>query len=90
MHDRLFPGEIEHVAETCLKAQQFFVNRKAPAIYAVHGMDVPPERLHVERLFVQGNAQFLAAANLREIVADSFRSAQQAVGKGGMSTALSS
>ena len=83
MHNRLGAGEVQHVAEARLETQQFVIDGEAPAIDPVHRMHVASDGLDVERLLMLGNAQLVTAAELREILAQGFRLAQQAVGKGG-------
>ena len=81
MHNRFRASQVKQVTEARLEAQQLVIDRESPAINAVHGIDIPRDRLHVQRLFVQRNAQLVASANLAEIVANGLRPCQQPVGK---------
>lgn len=82
MQDRARTIQVEQVAESRFKTQQLAVDRKTPAIDAVHGMNGVGDRLNDQRLFMQGDTQFFAAAEFLEVIANAPSLAEQAIGKG--------
>ena len=83
LQDRLGAGKIDDVAETCLETEQLTLDRETPAIDAGHGVNGSGEVLHIERLLVQRDAQFLATAQADEVIFNLLRLTEQAVREGG-------
>ena len=67
MQDGRREGEVEQHAEAGLEGEEFAVDREAPAVDAAQRMDLAPEVLRHQRLFMQRNAEVVAAAQPLEV-----------------------
>ena len=79
LDDWLGTRKIHDVAESRFKTQQLPIDCKAPAINTVQSTDLIAYGLDIHGFFVQGDTQVLSAAESIEVIADTFRRAEQPV-----------